>query len=127
VLIVDDDEDSRTSLREVLEHALPDLRVSAAADADEALDVLGRGGVRLVISDYKMPGEDGLSLLLRASRIAPGAVRMLVTALPQASLPLPAIQAARVAHVVVKPFDTRSFVRLVTETLGQPQAAAAAP
>lgn len=126
MLIVDDDDDSRLSLREVLELALPEVQVRAAADAGEALRVLAREPVRVVISDYKMPGEDGLAFLLRARRAAPGAARLLVTALPLASLPTGPLREAELAHVVTKPFDARAFVRLVQGCLG-PDAVPATP
>jgi two-component system phosphate regulon response regulator PhoB len=60
ILVVDDQRDIREPLGRYLEkHG---LRVSSAASAGEARDLLKRSAVDLVILDIMMPGEDGLSL-----------------------------------------------------------------
>ncbi|HRX87731.1 MAG TPA: response regulator [Phycisphaerae bacterium] len=60
ILIVDDDAISL----ELLKHALRQdgHEVSSASDGQEALDILERGEHRVVISDWEMPGMDGISL-----------------------------------------------------------------
>ncbi len=61
ILVVDDDE----SLREFLEILLQKegYRVVTAATGEEALERLDEEDVSLVISDIRMPGMDGVSLL----------------------------------------------------------------
>ena len=66
ILIVDDQRDIREPLgRYLLKHG---LRVSAAADAAQARDLLKRSAVDLVVLDIMMPGEDGRNALHRAWR-----------------------------------------------------------
>jgi two-component system NtrC family sensor kinase len=66
LLIVDDDDATRTKLREVFESA--GYRVVAAGEAPAALRVLSGVRCSLVMLDLEMPGVDGLALckLLRA-------------------------------------------------------------
>lgn len=61
ILIVDDHEDMRDFLEDILSgHG---YRITAVASAREALDSLTRSDYHLVITDIKMPGMDGVSLL----------------------------------------------------------------
>ncbi|HKP72358.1 MAG TPA: response regulator, partial [Pyrinomonadaceae bacterium] len=66
LLIVDDDERARASLRDIFEAA--SHRVKAAADAPTALKMLHQEPCDLILLDIELPGVDGLALcrLLRA-------------------------------------------------------------
>ena len=62
ILVVDDDQESRDLLCEVLE--ANGYAPYAVADGSAAREVLGRdGGYRIVIADLRMPRESGLDLL----------------------------------------------------------------
>jgi signal transduction histidine kinase/ActR/RegA family two-component response regulator len=67
VLIVDDDEESREVMASCLEGR--SAVVETAASAAQALDVLSRTPIDVLLTDVAMPGEDGYMLLrkLRAS------------------------------------------------------------
>lgn len=61
LLVVDDDRGVRTALRVNLSKA--GHTVTLATNADEALQALRSSPFDLVITDVKMPGETGLTLL----------------------------------------------------------------
>lgn len=64
VLIVDDSAAIRKILRRVMLQAeVPLGRVIEAADGVEALSILNREKVNLILSDLNMPNMDGLQLL----------------------------------------------------------------
>jgi DNA-binding NtrC family response regulator len=63
VLVVDDERNIREGLAEAL--ALEGYEVAAAADGEEALTILGREEVDLVITDLRMPKLAGDALLKR--------------------------------------------------------------
>jgi signal transduction histidine kinase/CheY-like chemotaxis protein len=69
VLVVDDDADARELLAAAL--GATGARVATAGSADEAMRELGRHGADVLVSDIRMPGEDGISLLRRV-RSLPG-------------------------------------------------------
>lgn len=65
VLIVEDDDDIRTTLADVVE--LAGHQVSVAANGREALDVLASDGPNIVFLDIMMPVMDGIEFLREAS------------------------------------------------------------
>lgn len=60
VLLVDDDAENLWSLQLALES--DGHHVSVAGDANCALDILRREPIQLMITDYEMPGIDGVEL-----------------------------------------------------------------
>ncbi|MFH0879159.1 MAG: diguanylate cyclase, partial [Lentisphaerota bacterium] len=79
ILLVDDEEDVRKLLSTFL---LSDgYRVHAVSNASEALKELHmrRGEFDLIISDLKLPDEDGFALLQKARQIDSSVVRIIIT------------------------------------------------
>ncbi len=60
ILIVDDDDDIRDSMREFMKKA--GFNSLAASSAEEALKILKKSPVEVVITDIILPGQDGLEL-----------------------------------------------------------------
>lgn len=63
VLLVDDEPDVAATTSEYLEHEESRLVVETAGTASEGLDRLGDGGVDCIVSDFEMPGRDGIQFL----------------------------------------------------------------
>ena len=64
VLVVDDEPDARSILKGELEKLSGvTLKVSTAADGDEALNKLRETPFDLVFLDYRLPPTDGLDIL----------------------------------------------------------------
>jgi two-component system OmpR family response regulator len=113
ILIVDDQRDIREPLARYL--ARHGLRVSAAADAAAARDLLKRGAVDLVVLDVMMPGEDGLSLCrhLRESRDMPV---ILLTAMAEDADRIVGLEVGADDYVV-KPFNPRELLARIKAVL----------
>ena len=63
VLVVDDDDESRTIVAEYL--TTQQARVLTATSAQQAFEMLGRERVDVLLADIAMPDEDGYSLIRR--------------------------------------------------------------
>ncbi|WP_435065199.1 PAS domain S-box protein [Halobaculum sp. EA56] len=71
VLHVDDDPAFAELAAEFLERDDPRIAVETATDADGGLDLLADGDVDCVVSDYDMPGRDGIEFLEAVSEEYP--------------------------------------------------------
>jgi PAS domain S-box-containing protein len=67
VLVVDDEEDARELIREVLSRHGAEVRL--ATSAPKALDLLQAEPFDLLVADIGMPGEDGYSLIRRVREL----------------------------------------------------------
>jgi signal transduction histidine kinase/CheY-like chemotaxis protein len=70
VLVVDDEADSRDTLRHILEHCRAE--VFTAGSAAEAMEILPRLLPHVLLSDIGMPDEDGYSFIRRVRKLAAG-------------------------------------------------------
>ncbi len=77
VLIVDDEKSTRDGLARALRR---NYEVFTAEDGPRALDLLSKNPVDIVLSDLRMPGMDGLTLIQRVLTHSPQPVCILLTA-----------------------------------------------
>lgn len=63
ILVADDESLFRTSVVDSLRARFKGVRVLDAADGDEALAILGREAVDVIVTDLKMPGRSGAELV----------------------------------------------------------------
>ena len=90
ILIVDDDKNTRDGLQRALRR---NYRVSIAESGDKALEILSGGGVDVLLSDVRMPGMDGITLVQRALAYHPHLVAILLTAYGNVELAVDAMKA----------------------------------
>ncbi|TRW14569.1 response regulator [Glacieibacterium frigidum] len=113
ILIVDDERDIRDPLAAYL--GKNGVRVTKAADAAAARDILAVHGIDLVLLDIMMPGEDGLSLagFIRATTKIP------VILLTAKSEEMDRILGLEIGadDYVVKPFSPRELLARIKAVL----------
>jgi DNA-binding NtrC family response regulator len=76
ILVVDDEKDILDSLER---HFRKHCRVLKAGSGHEALKILQKEQVQLILSDQRMPEMTGVQLFERAQKIQPDAIRILLT------------------------------------------------
>jgi two-component system NtrC family response regulator/two-component system response regulator HydG len=116
VLIVDDDNDARTGLADVLRGR--GFRVETARDGFKALRKLEDFAPDLLVTDLRMPGMDGLALARRAREIDPDSVAIVMTAYGAVDSALGAIRDG-VTDYVLKPFRIDDVLRVIEPALAQ--------
>ena len=94
ILVVDDDPLIRSLLVKVL--SLQGYDVSEASGADKALEMLEQNTFDLLLTDYKMPGKNGMELLIETSAHYPDMVRILITGMGEKNLYREAINKASI-------------------------------
>lgn len=109
ILVVDDDEDMRFTLREVMSRE--GYEVAIAVDGIDALEKYQQTQFDIVILDVKMPRLDGIETLRQLRVINPELIVIMVTAFGTRSLALEAIQHGAYDYFS-KPFDI-SEIRVV--------------
>ncbi len=82
-----------------------DYVIHTACSGREALDVLGREPIQLLITDQRMPGMTGTELLEATREPYPDLSRVIVTAHSDVRVILQAIELGRIDHYVTKPWD----------------------
>jgi len=110
VLIVDDDRDCLRLL-----HAwfvTEGFGVACAANGDEALALLQSKPFCLMLTDYNMPGMNGLRLSEEALKTDPGLAIIMVTASSVRQLHHIAAETG-ICAVLAKPFDIEELLRIV--------------
>jgi DNA-binding NtrC family response regulator len=78
ILVVDDEENTRLGLSKLLSQ--DGFVVELAANGSEALEVLRRQRINLVISDINMPDMNGITFLREISRRFPSTNVIMITA-----------------------------------------------
>ena len=117
VLYVDDEEQALKYFRRGLDR---DFRVLVANGVDAALAILEAeaGKVGVVISDQRMPGRTGVSLLAEVRQRWPATVRLLITAYTDIDSAVSAVNAGAVYKYVHKPADFPALKLVLTEAMG---------
>ena len=102
VLLVEDDDDNRELMTEVLETA--GYQVVTAASGREALRKLSEQPTDVVVTDVGMPGMGGLEVARAAKKIAPSVPVVVVTGYAERE-DIESARGREVDAVLVKPVD----------------------
>lgn len=117
ILVVDDEPDILESIQQLIEMHMPAAKVYLAATGEEGLRMLEKHTVELIISDYRMPGMDGLEFLTRCKEKVPEVPRILVTAYPALDAAVRAINEAQIQNFLTKPIQPDGFIQAINAAI----------
>jgi excisionase family DNA binding protein len=119
ILVVDDEPAVRTLVAKTLTAC--DYTVETAEDGPTALERMQSTAYDLLITDLKMPGMDGLSVVREVRRLSDVPIVILTGYSTEAS----AIEALNmgVAGYVTKPFRLQKVIAAAARALGEPEPA----
>jgi response regulator RpfG family c-di-GMP phosphodiesterase len=102
ILFVDDDEAILRAIGRVFRNN--PYEIFSAPSAEAALEQLDHLAPMIVVSDYRMPGMDGVTFLRAVSRRRPDSVRILLTGYADVATAQEAINDAAVFRFLTKPW-----------------------
>lgn len=101
ILCVDDDPNILDGFRRNFRKK---FRVHTAAGPGEGLDVLNKSGpFAVVVTDYQMPGMDGIRFLGKVRTVAPDTVRIMLTGQADVAMAMGAVNQGNIFRFLLKP------------------------
>ena len=86
-----------------------DYSIYKATNGLDALEILKKSSVQVIITDERMPKMGGMSFLKSAREILPNTVNIILTAYTDLSVAIDAINSGIVYRYLVKPWDTEEL------------------
>lgn len=115
ILIVDDDEKLLTSFERVLGSRFDTVTALGGAQGLDA--VASRGPFSLVISDYRMPGMNGVEFLAKVLERSPDTVRILLTGYADAETSIKAVNEGNIFRLLAKPCPPKILAKALSDGL----------
>ena len=114
LMVIDDEEGVRRSLKKILER--DGYRIFLAENGEEALSFFRQNGreIETVISDYRMPGMDGLETLIEIGRMNAEITRIMLTGYATMASAIDAVNAG-IDGFLTKPFANEELLAKVRE------------
>jgi excisionase family DNA binding protein len=117
VLVVDDEPSIRELLSRTL--ALAEYEVDAVPDGETAASRLRTERYDLLMTDLRMPGMDGLSLIRAARRFHPSLPIVIITGFSSEASAIEAVNLG-VTGYLTKPFRVPKVLAVAAKALGEP-------
>ncbi len=116
VLFVDDEEGVLKAMRRIFRQE--NYTMMTASSGAEALELLQKEAVHVVISDHRMPGMTGAELLRKIKTLYPQTIRIMLTGYADVNAVMGAVNEGAVYKFITKPWndeDLRLTVSLALE------------
>jgi len=117
-MIVDDEPMITTTLATLIRLMMKQA-VSVFNDPREALrsELLLAGDIDLILSDFLMPGMNGVEFLRRAKELSPNAIAVMLTGYADKENAIRSINEVGLYYYIEKPWDNASLVRILQNGL----------
>ncbi len=115
VLIADDEDGIRESLKLILER---EYEVTAVSNGQDAWDRLSRDGFDLAVLDIKMPKLDGMEIIRRAKQHKIATPILVLTAYQSVEVAKEAVKLGAIDYIP-KPFDRDVIVQAIQDIVAK--------
>jgi diguanylate cyclase (GGDEF)-like protein/PAS domain S-box-containing protein len=115
VLVVDDEPEVVASVRRQLRR---EFRVLTANDANEALELLGRESVQVIVSDQRMPEISGVELLAEVRERFPKTTRIMLTGYADLKAVIGSVNSGQIFRYITKPWNPDE-IRSIVQDAGE--------
>ncbi len=113
VLFVDDEEIFLQLYRGFAE--IEKLEASFAADGTAALKILSESPFEIIISDFHMPGMDGVELLQKVRVEYPNVIRVVISGIADYNVLTKAINLSHIFYFLKKPFACKELLQAIND------------
>ncbi|HET6332654.1 MAG TPA: ATP-binding protein [Polyangiales bacterium] len=110
ILYVDDEQQNLVAFRYAMEGY---FTVITANTGEEALRTLADKEIAVLLADQRMPGLTGVEVCRRSREIAPGTIRMIMTAYADLHAAIDAINQGHVSRYLVKPWRNEELIEVL--------------
>ena len=124
VLCIDDEPHVLRALQWLLKK---DFEVYTAENAADALRLLRKHDFDVVVSDQRMPGITGVEFLRHVRKLAPRAMRILLTGYSDLDAMVSSVNESEVYRFITKPWDVKGLPQLIADAAQVAREEAAVP
>jgi response regulator RpfG family c-di-GMP phosphodiesterase len=117
ILLVDDDQSLLDAFMRTHRNS---FNMSIACGPEEGLSAIEREGpFAVVVSDYQMPGMNGIEFLRQVEAVAPDSVRVMLTGNADMQSAIDAVNEGHVFRFLTKPCEAQTFAQCLRDALHQ--------
>lgn len=115
ILFVDDEENILNSLKRLFLDE--ECEVYTANNGFDAIKLLDEHEFALILSDYRMPGLNGVEFLKLAKEKSPDTIRIILTGFSDVNVAVSAINDGEIYKFISKPWDSEDFKVQIKRTI----------
>ncbi|MFH1687060.1 MAG: HD domain-containing phosphohydrolase [bacterium] len=116
ILFVDDEPQVLSALRRVF-RGIGDWEYHFANSPAEAIEILAKRNITVLVSDHKMPQMTGAEFLSRVKEKRPDTIRIMLTGQADLEAVQRAVNAGAIYRFILKPWDDENLRQVVTEAV----------
>lgn len=118
VLLVEDDDNTRHAMTEIIELSMDNIDVHAAKDGQEAIDLSCANTYPIALVDIMMPGMDGIDTVNRIRELQPNIKIIFLTGAGHEHYRERVMRIPN-AEVYTKPIDVDLLLNLMEKAIGK--------
>ncbi len=119
VLLVEDNELFRQTLKGILTSRFPSMRIEEAGDGKEALSLTKNRPPELIFMDISLPGENGLQVTKKIRKLYPDIFIIILTSYDSLQYREAALQAGADYFISKKSSSTRDIIEFIKSLISR--------